>query len=152
MEGKAARNVLKKRCINENYERSISHIRSAISRFSGGTVFAATSGFCAQQRLLDVLRGHGHDLVWQYCVGAATYESNVAEILPSVSFESFDLLFIVGGYEPVPVQPELATVRHRIRDLDVHNFSALPVASPPGCRVQAPEIGRPPIAKMFRNN
>src|SRR5215469_2931776 len=77
--------------------------------------------------------GHGHHLVWQYCVGAATYETNLAEILPTVSFDSFDLRFIVGGYEPVPVQPELATVRHRIRDLDVHNFSALPVASPPGC-------------------
>ena len=115
--------------------------------------FAAASGLGAQQRLFDVLRRHGQDLVWQYCVGAAaTYEANVAKILPTVSFECFDLRFIVGGYEPVPVQPELATVRHRIRDLDVHNFGALPVAAPPGCRVHAPEMVRPPILKMFRNN
>src|SRR3984957_7479035 len=119
---------------------------------ASATVFAAASGLGAQQRLFDVLRRHGQDLVWQYCVGAAaTYEANVAEILPTVSFESFDLRFIVGGYEPVPVQPELATVRHRIRDLDVHNLCSLPVAAPPGCRVQAPQIVRPPTAKMFRN-
>ena len=60
--------------------------------------FAAASGLGAQQRLFDVLRRHGQDLVWQYCVGAAaTYEANVAEILPTVSFESFDLRFIVRG-------------------------------------------------------
>ena len=36
-------------------------------------------------------------MVWQRCVGATTDEANVAEILPTVSFESFDLRFIVGG-------------------------------------------------------
>jgi hypothetical protein len=27
----------------------------------------------------DVLHRHGQDLIWEYCIGAATYEANVAE-------------------------------------------------------------------------
>ena len=38
IEGKTARSVLRKTGIGENYDGRISHIRSEISRFSGGTV------------------------------------------------------------------------------------------------------------------
>ena len=60
--------------------------------------FAAASGFGAQQRLFNVLRRRGQDVVCQYCVGAvATREANITEIFPTVSFESPDLRFIVGA-------------------------------------------------------
>ena len=38
IEGKIARSVVRKTSISENYEGRISHIRSDISRFSGGTI------------------------------------------------------------------------------------------------------------------
>jgi hypothetical protein len=51
--------------------------------------FAAASAAGAQQRLFDVLRRYGQDLVRQYCVDtAATYEADVAEILPTVSLKA----------------------------------------------------------------
>src|SRR3984893_8042791 len=107
----------------------------------------------AQQRLFDVLRGHGQDLVWQYCVGAAaTYEANIAEVLAAVGFQRFDLGFVVRGDQSVPVQPQLPAVGHDIGRFNVHDAGAFPVAAPPGCRMEAPEVLRPPVVEMFRDS
>src|SRR2546425_12647091 len=56
-----------------------------------------------------------------------------------------------GGDRRVQVPPQLPAVRHSIGQLDVHDAGPLPVLSPPGRRMQTPQIRSPPLSKMLGN-
>src|SRR5437667_3343921 len=105
-----------------------------------------------EQRLLCVLRGHGHDMIGELRRAmAATHEADVAEVAAAILLERVDLRFIVRRDRPVPVQPELPAIRHGVGHVDLNDAGPFPMPAPPCRRVQAPEILGPPLAKMIGN-
>jgi hypothetical protein len=96
--------------------------------------------------------GDGHDWLFEIRFGPpAAHEPSVAEVVATIGFKRLDFGFIFRGNHRVPVQPKLPAVGHGISQINVHNASPFPVPAPPTCRMQAPEIRRPPLAKMIGN-
>jgi hypothetical protein len=72
-------------------------------------------------------------------------------VLATIRLKRFDLLFIVGKRNLVPVQPPFPAIGHGVSHLDLHDASAFPVLAPPGRRVNTAKIMRPPLGKMLGN-
>ena len=81
----------------------------------------------------------------------ATHKANVAEVAATIRFERFDFRFIARGHHLVPVQPELPAIGHGVGEFDLHDAGPFPMPSPPGRRMQTPEVLGPPFAQVAGN-
>ena len=80
-----------------------------------------------------------------------THEANVAQIPAHIDFQHLDFQSIVRNGRLVPVKPDLPAVGHRVGQFNVHDACAFPVAAPPRCRMETPEVLGPPLLKMIGN-
>jgi len=98
------------------------------------------------------VRGQGNDVLSQLGRALpAAHDPNIADVAAPISLKRLDFHFIIGGNLSVPIQPHLPAVVHCVGQLNIQNARPFPVPAPPGRRMQAPEILRPPFAKMFRH-
>ncbi len=79
------------------------------------------------------------------------HETNVAKVVGSVGFYRLHFRDVVRRDDPLPVEPGLPSIRHRVGHLDGRDACSFPMFLPPGCRMQAAHARFPPSSKMIRN-
>src|SRR4030095_10089508 len=127
--------------------------RLGATRVSRSVCQSANLRWAIEQRCFLVFHRHRHDRIPQLsvCPPAADY-SDVVKVPALVGFQRLDFLTVVGSDRPVPVEPPLPTIRHRVSHFDVHDVSLLPVPPPPRRGMETPPLVLgPPRAKMLGN-
>src|SRR5256885_1403303 len=86
----------------------------------------------AEQGFLRVLSGNGYDWALQVRFRPpAPDEASVPEVAAAISFDSLHLRAVIRANRPLPVQPGLPPIWHRIGQFDRHDACPLPVTAPP---------------------